>query len=161
MTSRLAGAVVGAALSLLLLAGCGDDNGGDDVQEASTAATVDAQALEAWLTALPPSDGIWAHCQAKDEDDPAGPFTNVYLVAWDGYALAAGPDDPAIAGTWREFIEAGTVWSSSVAAGVDEPGQIDAVIEQRAELVEALSAHLDEEAVAEALPVAPSESLEC
>ncbi len=150
----------GAALSLALVAGCGGDDGsGSDTSRSPT--TLDVAALEGWLASLSSPEGIWWHCQAKVEGDPAGTFTNLYLVAWDGLALADGPEDPVVAGAWRGFVEAGTVWSAAVAAGVDEPGQLDAVVAQHTELVDALTADIDAEAVLEVLPAPPTETLDC
>ncbi len=150
----------GVVLALALVTGCGGDDGAEsDTSQPPT--TLDVAALEGWLASLSSPEGIWWHCQAKVEGDPAGTFTNLYLVAWDGFALADGPEDPVVAGTWREFIEAGTVWSSSVAAGVDEPAQLDARVDKHTELIGALGAHIDEEAVLEALPAPPAETLDC
>ncbi len=150
----------GAALALALVAGCGGDDGsGSDTSRSPT--TLDIAALEGWLTSLSSPEGIWWHCQAKFEGDPAGTFTNLYLVAWDGFALADGPADPVVAGAWRGFVEAGTVWSAAVAAGVDEPGQLDAVVAQHTELIDALTADIDEEVVLEVLPAPPTETLDC
>lgn len=153
-------APVCVGLAVVLLAGCGGDDGaGPDTSEPPT--TVDVAALESWVKSLPSPEGIWWHCQAKVEADPAGTFTNLFLVAWDGYALADGPPEPVIAGAWREFIEAGTVWSSSVASGVDEPAQLEGLVAERTEVVEALGTYVDAPVFDEALPPPPLETLDC
>ena len=150
-----------AALCFGLLAGCSGDDDSTSATTRPPTTTLDVAALGAWVDSLPFPEGIWWHCQAKVEADPAGTFTNLYLVAWDGYALADGPDDPIIAGMWRGFVEAGTVWASAVAVGVDEPGQLEALVESHAELTDELATHVDSELVAAALPAPPVETLDC
>ena len=159
MRRRSAGAAV-LFLLVLVSGGCGDD-AATPAASTTPPGTVDAAALEAWLASVPSAEGIWAHCEARAETDPAGTVTNLHLVAWDGYALAAGPDDPALAGEWRGFVEAGTVWSASIAAGVEGPGQLEAVVSEHSALVDSLSEYASPDLVAAALPAPPAETLTC